>query len=103
MNFDTYDYISSENQCGYIYRTQKWGQNLQKMGSGYEHFHPKFELGPLKQKKKYSQIQGLLYSKEPALQHRFNEAIGKLIRVLEAEISSKKCQILAVWFGYKQC
>ena len=41
--------------------------------------------------KKYSQIKGLLYSKEPALQHQFNEAIDKLIRFREAEISSETC------------
>ena len=52
----TLDYISTENQFGYIYRIQKWGQNLQKMGSGYEHFHPKFDSAPLKAKKIYSQI-----------------------------------------------
>ena len=49
-------YISSENQCGYIYRTHKWGQNLQKMGSGYEHFHPKFDSAPLKAKNLFSNI-----------------------------------------------
>ena len=81
-----------------LYRTQKWGQNPQKMASGYEHFQPNFDSAPLNAKKKYSQIYGLLYSKEPALQHRFNEAIGKLIRVCGAEISSEKCQILTVWF-----
>ena len=27
------------------------GSNLQKMGSGYEHFHPKFDSAPLKAKK----------------------------------------------------
>jgi hypothetical protein len=52
-----YNYISSENQCGYIYRNQNWDQNFQKMGSGYEHFHPKIDLAPLKAKEinlKYS-------------------------------------------------
>ena len=34
-----------------IYRIQKWGQNLQKMGSGYQHFHPKIDSAPLKTKK----------------------------------------------------
>ena len=40
---------------------------------------------------KYSRIKGLLYSKEPALQHGFNAAIDKLIRVSEAEITSEMC------------
>ena len=40
----------------YIYITQKWGQNLQNMGSGYEHFPPKIDSAPLKAKKIYSQI-----------------------------------------------
>ena len=63
-------------------------------------FAPKIDPPPLKAKKKYSQLQALLYSKRPALEHRSNEAIGKLIRVRGAEISSEKCQILTVWFGY---
>ena len=56
VQFGTNDYISSENQCGYVYIIQKWGQNLQKMGSEYEHFHPKIDSAPLKAKQKYSQI-----------------------------------------------
>ena len=50
-----------------------------KMASGYHHFHPKIDSAALKVDKKYSQIYGLLYSKETALQHGFNAAIGKLI------------------------
>jgi hypothetical protein len=29
-----------------MYIIQKWGQNLQKMGSGYEHFTQKLTLPP---------------------------------------------------------
>ena len=60
---------------------------------------PKIDAPPLKAKKNNSQIQALLYSKRPAWQHGSNKAIGELIRVLGAEISSEKCQILTVWFG----
>jgi hypothetical protein len=58
-------------------------------------FTQKFTRHPLRRK-----ILGLLYSRELALQHSFNAAIGKLIQVRGAEISSEKCQILMVWFGY---
>ena len=34
-----------------IYRTKKWDQKLQKMGFGYQHFHPKNNPDPLKVKK----------------------------------------------------
>ena len=46
FKFGTYGYISSENQCGYVYIIKKWVQNLQKMGSRYEHFYPKINLTP---------------------------------------------------------
>ena len=35
----------------YIYRTQKGGENPQKRGFGYQHFHPKIGSAPLKGKK----------------------------------------------------
>ena len=38
-----------------------------------------------------------------SLQHGFNAAIDKLIQGRGAEISSKKCQILTVWFGKAFC
>ena len=37
----------------------------------------------------------LLYSEEPSLQHSFNTAIGKLIRVHGAEILFETCQIFS--------
>ena len=40
-----------------------------------------------------------LYSKEPALQHGFNDANDKFIGDLEAVITPQKCQIL-VWICY---
>ena len=54
---------------------------------------------PLRVKKKYSRIQGLLYSKRPARPHGSNEANDKLIGVQGAEISSETCQDLMVWFS----
>ena len=32
----------------FIYIIQKWGQNLKKMGFGYQHFHPKFYRPPFR-------------------------------------------------------
>ena len=62
------------------------------LSSGTQFFlPPKIDPPPLKAEKKYSQIQALLYSKRPAWQHRSNKAIGKLIRVCGAEISSETC------------
>ena len=55
---------------------------------------------PLRVKNKLSSNIGLLYLKQPARQHGFNEAIGKLIRVQGAEILLETCQILTVWFGW---
>ena len=56
-------------------------------------------VAPFQGKKKCSKILDLLYSKEPALHHGFNAAIGKLIQVCGDEISFEKCQILTVWFS----
>jgi hypothetical protein len=57
-------------------------------------------FGPLWGKKKSSSNIGLFDSKEPARQHNFNEAIGKLIRFCGAEKLLKMCQMLMVWFGW---
>ena len=48
--------MKSENQCSYVYIIQKWGQNLQKMGSEYEHFHPKINSNSKKCILKYSLV-----------------------------------------------
>ena len=64
FNLDTYHFISSENQCLYTYIIQKWGQNLKKMGFGYQHFHPKFYPAPLKyQKKMFSNMGFIVFKK----------------------------------------
>ena len=57
------------------------------MGFGYQHFHPKNSPDPLKVKQKIFSNIGFLKLKEPALQHGFNESIGKSIRVCGADIS----------------
>ena len=45
----------------------------------------------------YCLYKGLLYAKEPALQHRLNTANYKLIWV---QIYFESCHILTVWFGW---
>ena len=74
-----------------MYIIQKWGQNLKKMGFGYAFSPKKLRAPPYRAKNQNSQIQALLYSKRPALQHDYNEAIREIIRVRGAEISSKTC------------
>ena len=66
-------------------------ENFQKIGEGVVLRAQKSTRPPFRPKQKYSQILGLFYSKEPALQHGFNEAIGKLMQVREAEIFSETC------------
>jgi hypothetical protein len=73
---------------GYI--IQKWGQNLGGKRFLVSAFSPKNQQDLL-DPPKYSCIWALLYSKELALQHGFNEAIDKLIRICGAEIYSKTC------------
>ena len=68
-------------------------ENFQKIGKVVVLRAQKTTRPPFRPKKKCSQIKGLLYSKEPALQHRSNEAIDKLIQGCGAEISFEK------WFG----
>ena len=72
-----------------MYIIQKWGQNLKKMGFGYAFSPKKLRAPPYRAKNQNSQIQALLYSKRPALQRDYNEAIPEIIRVCGAEISSK--------------
>ena len=66
-------------------------ENFQKIGDGVVLRAPKSTRPPFRPKKIYSQILGLLYSKEPALQHGFNAAIDKLIQGRGAEIFSDMC------------
>ena len=74
-------------------------ENFQKIGKVVVLRGQKITRPPFRPRKNNSQIKGLLYSKEPALQHRSNEAIDKLIRGRGAEISFEKFQILTVLFG----
>jgi hypothetical protein len=60
-------------------------------------FYQKLTLAPLRREKNIFKYR--VYKVYLALQYGFNTAIGKLIRVHWAEISSEKCQILMVWFG----
>ena len=66
-------------------------ENFQKIGKVVVLRAQKSTRPPFRPKKECSQIKGLLYSKEPALQHRSNEAIDKLIRGRGVEISSETC------------
>ena len=75
-----------------VYKAQRNKIRVNRMKFGSPKFWLKICWPLLKAKLFPSQIQGLLYSKEPALQHRCNEAIDKLIRGRVAEISSEKCQ-----------
>ena len=71
--------------------------NSLKIGNKY-FFHEEMAReilsAPLRIKIVLSSNTSLLYSEEPALQHSFNTAIGKLIRVHGAEILFETCQIL---------
>ena len=66
-------------------------ENFQKIGEGVVLRAQKSTRPPFRPKQKYSQILGLFYSKEPALQHGFNAAIDKLIRGRGAEIFFETC------------
>jgi hypothetical protein len=72
------------------------GSKSSKNGFWVWAFSPKIDSAPLNAKTIYSQIYDLLYSKEPALQHSYNEAIDKIIFGTSRRIS----QLHELWLIY---
>ena len=64
------------------------GSKSSKMGSGYEHFHPKIDSAPLKANKNYYQIWGILYSKETnidGLVRLFDACLGRYLSLTNSD------------------
>jgi hypothetical protein len=97
ISFTTHK-TSSENQCIYAYIIQKCGKICKTWFLWYQGLYLKIDPRTLQVKKHILIYMLYCMKKDHVEQHGFNAAINKLIRVCGAEISSKECQIMTVWF-----